>query len=299
MCGIYGYNWFDKLLADELGRLLRHRGPDESGLVEVSSGTIGVRRLSIIDRAGGRQPMASPDSTLVIAYNGEVYNYRDLMNRLARLGHRFATQSDTEVVLHAYEEWGESGLSKLNGMFAFAVVDRNTDSWFLARDPFGIKPLYYSNDGKKFAFASEIAPLLLMPWVGRVARSNLLTRFIAAGILPEDRPETLFMDVYKVRPGHILTFQDGKLETKRFLPKWTVKPAQTKNIDELAKDCRAKSPQGPALVVDSILPHLWALSTNCSSRILKRQNQSDRVNMYFRRYTGRPPLTRRSGLIWW
>jgi len=236
VCGIYGYNWFDKLLADELGRLLRHRGPDESGLVEVSSGTIGVRRLSIIDRAGGRQPMASPDSTLVIAYNGEVYNYRDLMNRLARLGHRFATQSDTEVVLHAYEEWGESGLSKLNGMFAFAVVDRNTDSWFLARDPFGIKPLYYSNDGKKFAFASEIAPLLLMPWVGRVARSNLLTRFIAAGILPEDRPETLFMDVYKVRPGHILTFQDGKLETKRFLPKWTVKPAQTKNIDELTKE---------------------------------------------------------------
>src|SRR5437773_11722431 len=194
MCGIFGYNWQDPNLARKMAQLLRHRGPDESQVLNLGNGTIGVERLAITDRIGSRQPLSSTDSHFVLAYNGEVYNYQELADELKDLGHHFVTRGDTEVVLHGYEEWGAGVLRKLNGMFAFAIVDRDARAWFLARDPFGIKPLYYSRHEEQFAFASEIKPLLEIPWVRRSARKDLLRDFILEGTLPEDQEPTLFAD---------------------------------------------------------------------------------------------------------
>ncbi len=159
-CGIFGFNWNDPSLAELFLQLLRHRGPDHAGLYASDDCTLGVQRLSIIDRAGGNQPIRSPDSELVIGYNGEVYNHAALRGQLEREGHTFRTHCDTEAVLHSYEQWGQLALDRFNGMFAFAILDPKSSKWFLARDQFGMKPLFFSLNGSKFAFSSEIKPLL-------------------------------------------------------------------------------------------------------------------------------------------
>jgi len=216
MCGIYGFNWHDQALASELAHLLLHRGPDQGDWVELPSGTVGARRLSIIDRSGGSQPMGSLDSDMVIVYNGEVYNYRDLRAELEILGHEFVTQSDTEVVLHAYEAWGTRALPKLNGMFAFAIAIPSRGQWFLARDPFGIKPLYYTRSKDRFAFSSEIRPLMRLPWVRKLARPEFLEAFLSQGHIAENRPLTFFVDIMKIPPGHFAKVEGAEVSVEKY-----------------------------------------------------------------------------------
>ena len=169
MCGIVGFtsNGHDpaaaKRTAQAMADLIRHRGPDGEGYYADTRAALGHRRLSIIDIDGGGQPMFNEDGALVVVFNGEIYNYRALRTRLQRLGHRFATDSDTEVLLHGYEAWGTALPRRLRGMFAFALWDRRTGTLFCARDLFGIKPLYYYQRGRQLLFASEIKALLAHP----------------------------------------------------------------------------------------------------------------------------------------
>src|SRR6266568_8001668 len=164
MCGICGVAGGDPARGGELvARMcsaMAHRGPDDEGSVHLDGVTLGMRRLSIIDLAGGHQPMHNEDSTVWVVQNGEIYNHLELREQLAAAGHAFITQSDTEVLVHGYEQWGEQMVERLNGMFAFALVDGRAGVVFLARDRMGIKPLHYAVDGERLVFASELKPLL-------------------------------------------------------------------------------------------------------------------------------------------
>ena len=172
MCGIAGYVGisarYGPPLLERMAQAQRHRGPDGSGVF--TEGLIGLAhvRLAVIDRAGGAQPMTSPDGRYVLVYNGEVYNYRELRGELTWLGHEFRTASDTEVVLAAYRQWGRAAFDRFNGMFALAIADTVTGEVVLARDQFGIKPLYLAEDGDgRVVFASEIRPILASGVVAR------------------------------------------------------------------------------------------------------------------------------------
>jgi len=165
MCGIYGFAGFqEEGLLGKMGRVLRHRGPDGEGSFVARARTpfaMGMQRLSIIDLERGQQPMFSEDETVAVVQNGEIYNYVELREELKARGHAFKTHSDTEVLVHGFEEWGLEGLlHRLNGMFAFCVYDAKTQEFWLARDRCGQKPLYYCQQGGRFLFASEAKALL-------------------------------------------------------------------------------------------------------------------------------------------
>ena len=169
MCGIVGFTTpgqdpaAAKKIVQGMADLIRHRGPDGEGCYADGTAALGHRRLSVIDLAGGGQPMLNEDGTLVVVFNGEIYNYKTLRARLQQRGHTFATDSDTEVLLHGYEEWGRDLPCRLRGMFAFAVWDRTRSTLFCARDLFGIKPLCYYKKGETLLFASEIKAFLAHP----------------------------------------------------------------------------------------------------------------------------------------
>lgn len=169
MCGIVGFTTpgqdpaAAKQIVQGMADLIRHRGPDGEGCYADGTAALGHRRLSVIDLAGGGQPMLNEDGTLVVVFNGEIYNYKTLRARLQQRGHTFATDSDTEVLLHGYEEWGRDLPCRLRGMFAFAVWDRTRGTLFCARDLFGIKPLCYYKKGETLLFASEIKAFLAHP----------------------------------------------------------------------------------------------------------------------------------------
>jgi asparagine synthase (glutamine-hydrolysing) len=173
MCGIVGaVNWADSDLFDRMIDLQRHRGPDDRGAAHLeqngASVRLGSRRLAILDLSpAGHMPMTTPDGSVTIVYNGEVYNQQELRRELESHGYEFASGSDTEVVLKLYHWLGPESVSRLNGMFAFAVWDRRREHLFLARDHLGIKPLYYTQYGERFAFASEIKSLLPLPGLSR------------------------------------------------------------------------------------------------------------------------------------
>lgn len=166
MCGIAGFIGANiapearRLAVERMCTAMVHRGPDDAGLTSVGHATLGMRRLAIFDPANGRQPMSTPDGRITLIFNGAIYNFRELRDELAAAGHTFRTQCDTEVLLAAYEQWGENCLPRLRGMFAFAVWDAREESLFLARDPFGIKPLYFRHEtDERFLFASELNAL--------------------------------------------------------------------------------------------------------------------------------------------
>jgi len=209
----------ERPLASALLGDLNHRGPDDRGWLTLRDGApetgravkgdlsgevvVVHTRLAIIDLTeGGHQPMASPDGRYWIAYNGEVYNYVELRAELERLGHVFRSSSDTEVLLAAYSEWGNAALSKLVGMFAFVIVDTVERRVILARDFFGMKPLYYSLAGLRLSFASEPRPLLRLPWVGRNADPRLVYDYLRFG-LTDHTPGTLFRDIRQIPPAHV------------------------------------------------------------------------------------------------
>src|SRR5262249_25088031 len=175
---------------------------------------LGHRRLSIIDLEGGRQPIFNQDRTKAIVFNGEIYNFKPLREALSKKGHHFETQSDTEVILHAYEEYGEHCVHHLRGMFAFAIWDGRQRQLFLARDRVGIKPLYYYWDGQKFLFASEIKAILQDPSVARTIDPLALDDYLTYLYIPA--PKTIFTGIRKIRPGHTLTISAEGLQEREY-----------------------------------------------------------------------------------
>ena len=183
---------------------MAHRGPDDEGLVTNDQVVLGMRRLSIIDVGGGHQPMANEDSTVWVVQNGEIYNHLELREQLIAHGHVFRTQSDTEVLVHGFEQWGEAMVERLNGMFAFAVHDRRAGVVFLARDRMGIKPLHYAIDGDRLVFASELKALLRDPALRRGVDPVALDEYLAYEFVPS--PHTIVRGIEKLRPAGTLTF---------------------------------------------------------------------------------------------
>ena len=208
MCGICGVAGGEPALGRELVQrmcdAMVHRGPDDEGSVHLDGVTLGMRRLSIIDLEGGHQPIHNEDSMVWVVQNGEIYNHLDLRAQLLAAGHRFTTQSDTEVLAHGYEEWGEDMVERLNGMFAFAVLDRRGRKLFLARDRMGIKPLHYAIDGERLVFASELKALLRDPALRRGIDPVALDEYLAYEFVPS--PRSIVRGTSKLRPGHALTW---------------------------------------------------------------------------------------------
>jgi asparagine synthase (glutamine-hydrolysing) len=201
--------------------VIRHRGPDDEGVhVEPGIG-IGMRRLSIIDLSTGHQPIHNENKTVWIVFNGEIYNYRELRTELERAGHRFYTSSDTETIVHAYEEWGEKAFGRLRGMFGIGLWDRRTRTLWLARDRAGIKPLHYTEHGDRLYFGSEIKSLIAAGAVTRDIDLGALDHYLSFLYAPRDR--AIFKGVHKLPPGHCLKFCDGHIEV---FPYWQISAAE-------------------------------------------------------------------------
>ncbi|MCM3269404.1 asparagine synthase (glutamine-hydrolyzing) [Paenibacillus elgii] len=219
MCGITGVMYFEDRepspsILKSMTDCIVHRGPDDFGFWSENRIGLGFRRLSIIDLQEGHQPLANEDETVWIAFNGEIYNYKYLRNTLQAKGHQFKTHSDTEVIVHLYEEYGEECVKQLRGMFGFVIWDRRKKQLFGARDHFGIKPFYYYHDNAQFLFGSEIKSILAAG-VARTIHSESLLNYLTFQYVPE--PTTMFQGIHKLPPGHTVTVTyDGGLSVKRY-----------------------------------------------------------------------------------
>jgi asparagine synthase (glutamine-hydrolysing) len=220
MCGIAGIVACHELRTDDAARVvgmrdvLAHRGPDGAGLFADASAALGHRRLSIVDLAGGAQPMANEDETIRIVFNGDINNHADRRRELAPHGHRYHSRSDTETIVHAYEQWGDDCVARLRGMFAFAIWDAPRRRLLLARDRLGVKPLYWSWVGDRLVFASEIKAILESGLVTARANEAALPELLATRGTSGD--ETLFSGIFKLLPGHVLTFSSGAVQVRRY-----------------------------------------------------------------------------------
>jgi asparagine synthase (glutamine-hydrolysing) len=242
MCGIVGMfdttgsREIDRAALERMNESQFHRGPDEGELYTEKALGMGHRRLSVIDVATGQQPLFNADGSVIIVYNGETYNYRELMAELKELGYVFKTKSDTEVVLHAWEAWGEECVHRLQGMFAFAIWDRNKQTMFLARDHVGVKPMFYSllPDGF-FVFGSELKSIMTFPALSRKLNVTAVEDYFAYGYVPE--PKTIFHNAYKLSPGHTITLRvgDSAVVQRRY---WDLpfKPAAPMSEQEIERE---------------------------------------------------------------
>jgi asparagine synthase (glutamine-hydrolysing) len=214
MCGIFGLFGTDpgspvpREWLDAMGRSLTHRGPDAEGYHLDGALGLGMRRLSIIDLATGDQPIGNEDGSVRVVFNGEIYNYRELRAELTARGHRLATTSDTEVLVHLYEDHGEALAARLRGMFAFALWDERRRTLLLGRDRLGIKPLYYADSPRGLVFGSELKALLEIPWLERRVDRTGLEAYLRWGYVPD--PLTILTGVHKLPPGHTLAVQAGR-----------------------------------------------------------------------------------------
>jgi asparagine synthase (glutamine-hydrolysing) len=215
MCGICGFNWSDQNLINDMAEIISHRGPDQMGSFVDTGVSLGHRRLSIIDLSEkGTQPMHNEDESIYIVFNGEIYNFVDLRNELEQNGHIFKSNADTEVIVHAYEQWGTGCVTRLRGMFAFAIWDSNKKQFFLARDRIGIKPLYYYFRSNKFVFSSEIKSILLDNEIKREIDPESMYYFFGYEYVPA--PKTMFKGINKLMPGQTLLLKDGKIVFKKY-----------------------------------------------------------------------------------
>ena len=222
MCGITGFVRADKAqvagtadLIDRMCQAIFHRGPDDHGVMIKNGAVLGMRRLSIIDLVSGHQPISGEDGSVTIVFNGEIYNFRELYSLLRSHGHTFQTHSDTEAIVHAYEEFGPSGVDYLRGMFAFAIWDDRQQRLFIARDRAGKKPLYYTlTDQGTFVFGSELKSLLVHPEVKREIDWAALDAYLTLGYVPD--PQCIFQGIYKLPPGHHLTFSEGRVTVEKY-----------------------------------------------------------------------------------
>jgi asparagine synthase (glutamine-hydrolysing) len=245
MCGICGVAGGDPAVGRDLVKrmcsTLAHRGPDDEGTVQIDGVTFGMRRLSIIDLEGGHQPMHNEDSTVWVIQNGEIYNHLELRELLIASGHSFNSHADTEVLVHGYEEWGEAMVERLNGMFAFAVLDSRRGTVFLARDRMGIKPLHYAIDGKRLVFASELKALLRDSALRREIDPVALDQYLAYEFVPS--PRTIVRGIAKLQPAHTLTWSvaDGTHRLRRYWsPELGVDDApRRRTLDEECEELRS------------------------------------------------------------
>jgi asparagine synthase (glutamine-hydrolysing) len=233
MCGIAGFVAAPSVVAplrvpdssallSQMCSVIRHRGPDEEGLWIADGVALGMRRLRIIDLATGQQPIFNEDRTVATIFNGEIYNFRELRAELERYGHRFSTASDTEVIVHAYEQWGSAGITRLRGMFGLAIWDTRARTLLLARDRMGIKPLFYAEAGGRLYFGSEIKAVLCAPEVARDIDLDALDHYLSFLYTPRDG--SIFRGVHKLPPGHLLTWCDGRTA---ITPYWESLPEET------------------------------------------------------------------------
>ena len=220
MCGIAGFFEAEGTRSpgeqrEILARMcdaIEHRGPDDEGVFIEGGVALGMRRLSIIDLYTGHQPIPNEDGSIWIVFNGEIYNYRELRDELIQRGHAFRTNTDTETIIHLYEEEGEKCVRRLRGMFAFAIFDKRNQKLFIARDRVGVKPLHYALAGSRLVFGSEIKSLLSHPDVPRAVNLEAISDFLSFSYVPD--PHTAFRGIRKLPPGHTLTFKDGMLVTR-------------------------------------------------------------------------------------
>ncbi|MGH7392613.1 MAG: asparagine synthase (glutamine-hydrolyzing) [Candidatus Rokuibacteriota bacterium] len=233
MCGIYGIaalrggTRLDPAMLARMAAVTVHRGPDDEGWYRHDELLLGMRRLSIIDVAGGRQPIGNEDGTVQVVCNGEIYNYRELADDLRRAGHRLATRSDTEVLVHLYEEHGDDLVTRLNGMFAFALWDARRRRLLVGRDRMGIKPLYYAEDGPRLLFASEAKAILAAVRAGAAIDPVALQEYLALGYVPA--PYSLFRGIRKLPPGSLMVSEAGRV---RIEPFWRVPAGGTTAMDD-------------------------------------------------------------------
>jgi asparagine synthase (glutamine-hydrolysing) len=234
MCGIAGFISKEKnspvrareILLDKMCGIITHRGPDEQGTVVRERAALGMRRLSIIDLKSGQQPIYTEDGNLAIVFNGEIYNFRELKKDLEWRGHRFKTNSDTETIVHAFEEFGENCLEHLRGMFAFAIWNFREESLFIARDRVGKKPLFYAvTKTGDFVFGSELKTLLTHREIEREIDFAALDAYLTFGYVPEEF--CIFKNVQKLAPAHFLTFKNGEIQTEKY---WDFNYAKTENV---------------------------------------------------------------------
>jgi len=261
MCGIAGFVTTtpgagpDAVLR-RMADCIRHRGPDDRGFYWDAHASLAHLRLSIVDLAGGHQPMSSESGSVWITYNGEIFNHASLRPELQRAGHRYQTNCDTEAILHAYEQYGPACVSHFRGMFAFAVWDQPRKRLFCARDRLGIKPFYYYWDGRLFAFASEIKALLEHPSISAAFDSSLLPEYLAFGYISDER--TLFNGIRKLMPGHTLTLdlEDGcpKLETKRYWDVPEFGSPEARSDQDWIRECRQRIEETVRLRLMSDVP---------------------------------------------
>jgi asparagine synthase (glutamine-hydrolysing) len=238
MCGICGFNWTDGPLVEQMKGTLVHRGPDDHGSYIAAGISLGHRRLSIVDLSEhGRQPLSNEDGTVWITFNGEIYNHHELRTRLEHKGHLFRSRSDTESIVHAYEEYGLEFVQHLTGMFALAIWDSRRQRLVLARDRLGIKPLYYTLEGTRVRFASEIKALLVDPAVPRRVRAQGLFDFMGYEFVPA--PDTLFEGIHKLLPGCLLVVDPDGARLSRYweLRQQEVEPSGARLLEIIERAC--------------------------------------------------------------
>jgi asparagine synthase (glutamine-hydrolysing) len=238
MCGIVGKvnrdpaRPVDPELVERFKRCMVHRGPDDHGTLLRGPAGLGFQRLSIIDLSTGHQPMVNEDGTVAIVFNGEIYNYLDLREELKAAGHVFATRSDTETILHGYEQWGSGVAARLRGMFAFAVFDAKTGALYAARDRIGKKPLHYAHvrvgaPDEALLFASELKSLLAEPTLDRTVDMEAVNHYLTYQYVPH--PWTIYRGARKLPPGHWLEWRDGRLRVERY---WRIEHEPKRAITE-------------------------------------------------------------------
>ena len=290
MCGINGtINWGDSESLARMTSVQAHRGPDDHGTWESSlaDGTrvgLGSRRLAILDLSpAGHMPMSTDDGRLTIVYNGEVYNHPRLRRELVAKGYSFRSNGDTETVLKLYQEYGPESVRRLNGIFAFAIWDRREGQLFLARDHFGIKPLYYCHEGNRLAFASEVKALLELPGIRREINFEALNQYLTFLWVPD--PATMFDGILKLPAGHYATFKNGRLEISEY---WDLKfPSREHRFDaneaELAEELRERFTASVKAQMLSDVPLGAFLSAGLDSSSIvaaMAQNSPDPVRTY-------------------
>src|ERR1700682_1489395 len=271
VCGICGVAFASRNANAEsrvraMTAAISHRGPDEDGFLAGDARApglaLGLRRLSIIDVAGGPQPAWNESRDVAVIFNGELYNYRDLRERLTLCGHRFTTQSDTEILVHAWEEWGEDFLTELRGMFAFALLDlreryATAPILFLARDPLGIKPLYYTQTPEGFAFASEVRALLASGAAPKHLSQDALTAYLLFGSVSE--PVTLLEGVFSLPPGHrMLLHVPERRRTPRARPWWNPALSSAARDPRKPRDLASAARRVRTLLEEAVRRHLIA-----------------------------------------
>lgn len=282
MCGIVGVYYFDRAHPVDRGLLSRqndsiaHRGPDDGGIYTENGLGLCQRRLSIIDIGGGHQPMWDVEHRVGIVFNGEIYNYRELQKELESHGHRFVTNSDTEVIIHAFRQWGDKCVDRLRGMFAFAIIDRKTRTMLIARDRLGKKPLYYYRDQERIVFASEMKAILTDPSIPRVLDPNAVVDYFAYNYVPG--PQTILRNIYKLPAGSLMVITEQGVEEHEY---WDVDFGSvdpTRSLERSADDLQAELEESVRLRLRADVPLGAFLSGGIDSSLVVAlmAKQSDR-----------------------